>query len=148
MLSDAAHRSMPDNDARTGCNATLRVALSLAPASSLAAYGAPHRGASSSPHLLKDKAMNLLRHAAIFQAFYEMMPFRRRARPQGPLMHAYRHFAEGDLADVNVLDTREYRSNQPCRDGEKSSRESPESSAATAATSGRARPTCWHKFLK
>ncbi|MEM8951908.1 MAG: hypothetical protein AAGC99_21560, partial [Pseudomonadota bacterium] len=49
-----------DDAAWAGCNATLRVALYLAPASSLAAYGAPHRGATSSSHPPKDKAMKLL----------------------------------------------------------------------------------------
>ena len=49
-----------DDMACTGYSATLRVALSLASAPSLAACGAPHRGASSSSQPLKDKAMKSL----------------------------------------------------------------------------------------
>ncbi|MEM8949230.1 MAG: alkaline phosphatase D family protein [Pseudomonadota bacterium] len=72
----------------------------------------------------------LLRRAAAFQAYYEMMPLRRRSMPNGPMMQAYRRFAWGDLADVSVLDTRQYRSNQPCGDGKKSREQCPESLAA------------------
>ena len=78
----------------------------------------------------------LLRRAAAFQAFYEMMPLRRRSRPAGPLMRAYRRFAWGDLANINVLDTRQYRSNQPCGDGKKSREECPESLAAGSTMLG------------
>ena len=71
----------------------------------------------------------LLRRAAAFQAYYEMMPLRRRSMPEGPAMHAYRRFAWGDLADVSVLDTRQYRSNQPCGDGKKTREQCPDSLA-------------------
>lgn len=71
----------------------------------------------------------LLRRAAAFQAYYEMMPLRRRSMPKGPMMHAYRRFAWGDLAAINVLDTRQYRSNQPCGDGKKSREQCPDSLA-------------------
>lgn len=71
----------------------------------------------------------LLRRAAAFQVFYEMMPLRRNAMPNGPSMRAYRRFAWGDLANINVLDTRQYRSNQPCGDGKKSREQCPESLA-------------------
>ena len=71
----------------------------------------------------------LLRRAAAFQAYYEMMPLRRSSMPTGPMMRAYRRFAWGDLAAINVLDTRQYRSNQPCGDGKKSREECPESLA-------------------
>ena len=49
-----------DDDAWAGCNATLWVALSMAPLSSLVTCDAPHRGASSFSHLLKDKTMKSL----------------------------------------------------------------------------------------
>jgi len=58
-----------------------------------------------------------LRRAAAFQAWYEHMPVRRTMMPRGPEMLAYRRFSVGDLMTVNVLDTRQYRSDQPCGDG-------------------------------
>jgi len=56
------------------------------------------------------------RRAAAFQAYYEHMPLRRRSRPQGSDLRLYRRLAYGDLATFNVLDTRQYRSDQPCGD--------------------------------
>jgi alkaline phosphatase D len=60
-----------------------------------------------------------LRRAAAFQAWYEHMPVRRALMPRGPDILAYRRLAVGDLLDINVLDTRQYRSDQPCGDGVK-----------------------------
>jgi alkaline phosphatase D len=60
-----------------------------------------------------------LRRAAAFQAWYEHMPVRRAAMPRGPDILAYRRLAVGDLLSVNLLDTRQYRSDQPCGDGNK-----------------------------
>jgi alkaline phosphatase D len=59
----------------------------------------------------------LFRRGAAFQAWYEHMPVRRRMIPRGPDVHAYRHLRFGALADLAVLDTRQYRSTQPCGDG-------------------------------
>src|SRR5215510_13581185 len=59
----------------------------------------------------------LFRRAAAFQAWYEHMPVRRRMVPRGPDVLAHRHFRIGTLADIPVLDTRQYRSHQPCGDG-------------------------------
>jgi alkaline phosphatase D len=59
----------------------------------------------------------LVRRAAAFQAWYEHMPVRRAQMPYGPDVQAYRRFSVGRLADVAVLDTRQYRSKQPCGDG-------------------------------
>lgn len=59
----------------------------------------------------------LFRRAAAFQAWYEHMPVRRRMAPRGPDVQAYRAFRVGRLADIAVLDTRQYRSKQPCGDG-------------------------------
>lgn len=56
----------------------------------------------------------LLRRAAAFQAFYEFMPLRRSSMPSGPAMGIYRRLRFGDLVDMNLLDTRQYRSDQPC----------------------------------
>lgn len=61
----------------------------------------------------------LLRRAAAYQAYYEHMPLRRRAMPKGPDMLLYRKVGYGRLADFHVLDTRQYRSDQPCGDGRK-----------------------------
>lgn len=60
----------------------------------------------------------LRRRAAAYQAFYEHLPLRRFSLPQGPDMRLYRRLTFGDLAEFSVLDTRQYRSNQPCGDGE------------------------------
>jgi len=59
----------------------------------------------------------LFRRAAAFQAWYEHMPMRASALPHGPDIAAYRNLRYGALADVAVLDTRQYRSRQPCHDG-------------------------------
>ena len=56
----------------------------------------------------------LLRRAAAYQAYYEFMPLRRSSMPNGPDMPLYRRLAFGDLVEMSVLDTRQYRSKQPC----------------------------------
>ncbi|HYN07672.1 MAG TPA: alkaline phosphatase D family protein [Vicinamibacterales bacterium] len=61
----------------------------------------------------------LMRRAAAYQAYYENMPLRRSSMPQGPSMRLYRGFSYGTLSSFFVLDTRQYRSNQPCGDGRK-----------------------------
>lgn len=57
-----------------------------------------------------------LRRAAAFQAWYEHMPVRRRSFPNGSTIQAYRSARFGDLAELNFLDTRQFRSDQPCGD--------------------------------
>jgi alkaline phosphatase D len=59
----------------------------------------------------------LARQAAAFQAWYEHQPLRRRSQPIGPDLLAYRRFDFGRLAQFSVLDTRQYRSDQPCGGG-------------------------------
>ena len=61
----------------------------------------------------------LLRRAAAYQAYYEFMPLRKSSLPVGPDMTLYRRLRFGDLVEFNVLDTRQYRSDQPCGDGRK-----------------------------
>lgn len=61
----------------------------------------------------------LLRRAAAYQAFYEHMPLRRTAVPRGPDMQVYRGFDYGTLISGSILDTRQYRTDQPCGDGTK-----------------------------
>jgi alkaline phosphatase D len=55
----------------------------------------------------------LARRAAAYRAYYEHMPLRRSARPAGPDMTLYRTLDFGRLARFCVLDTRQYRSDQP-----------------------------------
>jgi alkaline phosphatase D len=56
----------------------------------------------------------LLRRAAAYQAFYEFLPLRRTSMPVGPDMRLYRRMRFGNLVEMNVLDTRQYRDDQPC----------------------------------
>jgi alkaline phosphatase D len=53
------------------------------------------------------------RRIAAFQAYYEHMPLRRKSLPSGLDMQVYRRLRFGSLASVHVLDTRQYRSDQP-----------------------------------
>lgn len=59
----------------------------------------------------------LLRRAAAYQAYYEHMPLRRRSLPTPVHLQLYRQIDFGQLLSLNVLDTRQYRSNQVCRGG-------------------------------
>lgn len=61
----------------------------------------------------------LERRASAYQAYYEHMPLRMASMPQGSKMQLYRTQAFGKLAQFTVLDTRQYRTNQPCGDGTK-----------------------------
>ncbi|MEO2035608.1 MAG: alkaline phosphatase D family protein [Planctomycetaceae bacterium] len=61
----------------------------------------------------------LARRMNAYQAYYEFMPLRRSAFPQGPHMTLYRGCQFGRLANFHVLDTRQYRTDQPNGDGEK-----------------------------
>jgi alkaline phosphatase D len=53
-----------------------------------------------------------LRRGAAYQAYYEHQPLRRSAMPKGPDMLLYRRLGYGQLAEFQVLDTRQYRSPQ------------------------------------
>ncbi len=59
-----------------------------------------------------DPAEFLLQRANAYQAYYEMMPLRRRSLPRGPDMQLYRKASFGRLAEFLVLDTRQYRTDQ------------------------------------
>jgi alkaline phosphatase D len=61
----------------------------------------------------------LERRANAYQAYYEHMPLRRSSLPKGSSMLLYRRLQFGDLAGFSVLDTRQYRTDQPCGDGNK-----------------------------
>ena len=60
-----------------------------------------------------------LRRAAAFQAWYEHMPVRRRQMPAGSAIQLYRSARYGNLARLDFLDTRQFRTDQPCGDGYK-----------------------------
>lgn len=64
-----------------------------------------------------NKAAFLKRRAAAFQAYYEMMPLRKTSVPRGIDMTLYRQSSFGQLANFYVLDTRQYRTDQPNGDG-------------------------------
>ena len=53
------------------------------------------------------------RRAAAYRAYWEHMPLRRSRKPEGPSFQLYRRFHWGDLVTFNVLDGRQYRSDQP-----------------------------------
>nr|WP_243859555.1 alkaline phosphatase D family protein [Amycolatopsis arida] len=51
--------------------------------------------------------------AVAYRAYYEHLPLRRGSLPHGPDLRLYRRFGWGALADVHVLDTRQYRDDFP-----------------------------------
>ncbi|WP_407110182.1 alkaline phosphatase [Streptomyces sp. DSM 116494] len=59
----------------------------------------------------------LLRRAAAYRAYWENMPLRRPQLPDGPDLKLYRRLHWGRLAQFDVLDTRQYRSDQVYGDG-------------------------------
>jgi alkaline phosphatase D len=61
----------------------------------------------------------LQRRAYAYQAYYEHMPLRAAQLPRGPHMKLYRHADFGGLVRFAVLDTRQYRTDQPNGDGNK-----------------------------
>jgi alkaline phosphatase D len=63
----------------------------------------------------------LKRQAAAYQAYYEHMPIRRTSLPNGPGIRLYRSLDYGALLRFHVLDTRQYRTDQPCGDGMRAS---------------------------
>nr|WP_295110360.1 alkaline phosphatase D family protein [uncultured Caulobacter sp.] len=61
------------------------------------------------------KLFNLRRQAAA-QAYYEAMPLRASSFPAGTAIQIYRRAAYGQLLNLNLLDTRQFRTDQPCGD--------------------------------
>jgi alkaline phosphatase D len=55
----------------------------------------------------------LARRAAAYRAYWEHMPLSRARKPEGPDLQLYRRFTWGKMATFNVLDGRQYRSDQP-----------------------------------
>ena len=60
----------------------------------------------------------LQRRARAYQVFYEHMPLRATTRRANDV-ELYRQLRFGSLLEMNVLDTRKYRTDQPCGDGTK-----------------------------
>lgn len=56
------------------------------------------------------------RRAQAFQAWYEHMPVRRPQFPNGSAIQGYRAARFGNLAQFDFLDTRQFRTDQPCGD--------------------------------
>ncbi|MFI9046202.1 alkaline phosphatase D family protein [Streptomyces sp. NPDC053427] len=59
----------------------------------------------------------LVRRAAAYRAYWENQPLRRPQRPTGSDAQLYRRVQYGQLAQFDILDTRQYRSDQAYGDG-------------------------------
>lgn len=64
-----------------------------------------------------DPAWFLRRRAAAYQAYWEHMPLRRAAHPAGPAARLYRTLDWGTLAQVQLIDDRQYRGPRACQPG-------------------------------
>jgi alkaline phosphatase D len=64
-----------------------------------------------------DPGVFLERRANAYRAYYEHMPLRVESFPIGPNGQLYRGLTFGNLVQFSALDTRQYRSDQPCGDG-------------------------------
>ncbi len=62
-----------------------------------------------------DPARFLAQRAAAYQAFWEHMPLPNAMQPRGPSMRLHGRHRFGDLAELHVLDDRQYRSHHACR---------------------------------
>jgi alkaline phosphatase D len=62
-----------------------------------------------------DPARFLAQRAAAYQAFWESMPLSNAQRPDGPSLRLHNRYRFGDLAELSVLDDRQYRSHHACR---------------------------------
>ncbi|MGH3615397.1 MAG: alkaline phosphatase D family protein [Pseudonocardia sp.] len=56
------------------------------------------------------------RREAALRAYWENMPLRASARPSGQDLQLYRRVSWGGIATFHMLDTRQYRGDQPCGD--------------------------------
>ncbi len=73
-------------------------------------WAGSHPGTSGKPDFAQRKA-------AGYRAYYENMPLRRTSMPRGTRIQLYRRLNWGSLATFHVLDTRQFRDDQPCGDG-------------------------------
>ncbi|WP_428627238.1 alkaline phosphatase D family protein [Sphingopyxis sp.] len=87
----------------------------------------------------------MLKKQAAMQAWYEHMPVRKALLPRGGMVGLNREFRYGDLMAMQLLDTRQYRDDQPCGDGFKPA--CPEVFAKDAQVLGRAQEDWLNKNL-
>lgn len=73
--------------------------------------------AGSTPEDAQDPAAFLDRRASAYRAYAENMPISPSIVSSGSSMTIHRRFDFGALAAFHVLDTRQFRSDQPCGDG-------------------------------
>lgn len=66
----------------------------------------------------ESRELLMKRRAAGFQTMYENLPMRRAAMPNGPGIRLFRRLSFGNLMDLSMLDTRQYRDDQACGDKE------------------------------
>ncbi len=78
-------------------------------------WAGSHPGVTPVPNA--DPAAFRRRRAAAFQAMYENLPLRSAQLPAGPVIRLHRRLSYGRLVDLTMLDTRQYRDDQPCGDG-------------------------------
>jgi alkaline phosphatase D len=64
----------------------------------------------------QDPAVFAQRRAAAYRAYWEFMPLRHPQSPRGSGMQLYRELPMGDLLNIVVADTRQYRTDQPYAD--------------------------------
>jgi alkaline phosphatase D len=90
-----------------------------------AAVSDDHEVANNYAGMIPEKASQVQgfkeRRTAAYRAYYEHMPFRMAVRPHDAYMTMYRTLRIGGLADIHMLDTRQFRTDQPCGDGTKPS---------------------------
>ena len=67
----------------------------------------------TSPTDLDPKPFLAIR-AAAYQAFWEHMPLSNKLKPEGPAFKLYDRYRFGDLAEITVIDDRQYRSPNAC----------------------------------
>lgn len=73
--------------------------------------------AGTLPEEGQDPAPFVQRRTSAYQAYYEHLPLPDSARPDGNSIDVVRRLRFGDLAQFHVLDTRQFRTDQPCGDG-------------------------------
>ncbi|MET9022531.1 alkaline phosphatase D family protein [Actinopolymorpha sp. NPDC004070] len=78
-------------------------------------WAGDHPGQTPVPN--RDPAEFRRRRAAAFQAMYENQPMRHAQLPSGPAMRLHRRLSYGRLVDLTMLDTRQFRDDQPCGGG-------------------------------
>ena len=74
-------------------------------------------GPATSPRTRRRVSSSLRVARRPSRRYHEVMPMRRAAAPSGPAARIYRELAWGDLANLYMLDTRQFRDDQPCGDG-------------------------------